>query len=274
MTSDDVAENTASKAVRRKSDLNITVPTTPTATTDASSKSYVDAISQKTYPLGESFTGATTPQAAVVIDDLFQSVFVAAERLGTTSSGADYATKRAVKFIPRASVTSSSVYALLGKENSPTDNLFITIETESAGNPSGTPITNGTSNNIAGASLSETAATWTNITFASAFTLSAGTTYYLVFQRSGATSDTNYFYVGCSDDSTDYASFDGRSYNGASWNNASPEIPMFNMIPSSGNGSKSLWKSDSDHASGMMQQVHGFCVTTGSAGDSGTMYVS
>lgn len=31
VTADDVAENTASKVVRRKSDSNITVPTTPTA---------------------------------------------------------------------------------------------------------------------------------------------------------------------------------------------------------------------------------------------------
>lgn len=42
VTADDVAENTASKAVRRKSDSNVTVPTTPTATTDASSKAYAD----------------------------------------------------------------------------------------------------------------------------------------------------------------------------------------------------------------------------------------
>lgn len=43
VTNDDTAENTASKLVRRKSDSNITVPTTPSATTDAASKSYVDA---------------------------------------------------------------------------------------------------------------------------------------------------------------------------------------------------------------------------------------
>lgn len=43
VTADDVAENTASKVVRRKSDSNITVPGTPTATTDAGSKSYIDS---------------------------------------------------------------------------------------------------------------------------------------------------------------------------------------------------------------------------------------
>lgn len=44
VTADDVAENTASKAVRRKSDSNVTVPATPTATTDAASKSYTDSL--------------------------------------------------------------------------------------------------------------------------------------------------------------------------------------------------------------------------------------
>jgi len=42
VTNDDTAENTASKLVRRKSDGNITVPTTPTNSTDASSKAYAD----------------------------------------------------------------------------------------------------------------------------------------------------------------------------------------------------------------------------------------
>lgn len=42
VTSDDTAENTASKLVRRKFDSNIIVPATPTATTDATSKAYVD----------------------------------------------------------------------------------------------------------------------------------------------------------------------------------------------------------------------------------------
>ena len=43
----DVAENAASKIVRRKSDLNITVPTTPTASTDAASKAYAESAAIK-----------------------------------------------------------------------------------------------------------------------------------------------------------------------------------------------------------------------------------
>ena len=42
VTEADVAENTASKIVRRKSDSNVTVPTTPSASTDAASKAYVE----------------------------------------------------------------------------------------------------------------------------------------------------------------------------------------------------------------------------------------
>lgn len=51
VTNDDVAENTASKVVRRKSDSNITVPTTPTASTDAASKAYIDAAQWGSYPI-------------------------------------------------------------------------------------------------------------------------------------------------------------------------------------------------------------------------------
>lgn len=59
VTADDVAENTASKIVRRKSDSNITVPTTPTAGTDASSKNYTDTF------LNQYLTGNFTQNANV-----------------------------------------------------------------------------------------------------------------------------------------------------------------------------------------------------------------
>lgn len=59
VTNDDTAENTASKLVRRKSDSNITVPSTPTADTDASSKLFVqnsitNALSTTTYVVSAS----------------------------------------------------------------------------------------------------------------------------------------------------------------------------------------------------------------------------
>jgi len=44
VTNDDTAENTANKLVRRKSNSNVTVPATPSASTDAASKSYADTI--------------------------------------------------------------------------------------------------------------------------------------------------------------------------------------------------------------------------------------
>lgn len=61
VTNDDTAENTASKVVRRKADSNVTVPTTPTATTDAASKIYVDTatIPQYSSTLIPSFTATT-----------------------------------------------------------------------------------------------------------------------------------------------------------------------------------------------------------------------
>lgn len=222
-------------------------------------------------PLWESFTWATTPQSALILDDLYQYIFRTRGRLGTVSSGDDYAWKRAIKIIPRTTVTADNVWVLLGKNNSPADNFLITIETDSAGAPSGTPITNGTSNNVAGSGLT-TACVWQSVWFASPYTLTAWTTYWIVFQRSSSTNDTNHYWLGTnSADAEDYGSFDGKSYV-SNWNNAETALVTFKIVPSSGSGSKSLWKSDADHGSPAMRQVHGLCVTTGSAWASGTLH--
>jgi len=56
VSSNDTAENTASKLVRRKADSNITVPATPTASTDAVSKGNIDtALSTAIGSLGSSY---------------------------------------------------------------------------------------------------------------------------------------------------------------------------------------------------------------------------
>jgi hypothetical protein len=82
VTADDVAENTASKIVRRKSNSNITVPATPTDTTDAASKSYVDAIA-----VGEKISIVTTDVtiASSAAETNLISVAIPANTLGTAN---------------------------------------------------------------------------------------------------------------------------------------------------------------------------------------------
>ena len=43
-------------------------------------------------------------------------------------------------------------------------------------------------------------------------------------------------------------------------------------IIASTQGSFSLWLADADHTTSYMRQVHGLCVTTGSAGATATLY--
>lgn len=271
VTNDDTAEAaTASKVARRKSTGDVTVPTTPTATTDAASKAYVDAGYAMTIPLGESFTGATTPQPALIINDLWQPLIKSGIRMGiSTGEDATGGEQVACKFTPREAVTASTLYATIFKVNAPTDNILVEIQSDNAGSPSGTAITNGTSNGVAGSGLSTTDSTYQTFTFASAFTLSADTSYWVVFKRSSTLSNTDYYVIGSFDASSDYASFVGKYYDGASW--ASSQLPAFEISPSSGNGSLSLWQSDANASIEIMRHFRGFCTTTGSAGDNGTL---
>lgn len=229
-----------------------------------------------TIPLGESFTGATTPQPCVMISDIFQPKVTAMNRLGTSS----WAAKYAVGIIPRSTVTSSTIYAAICKTGTPSDNIQITVQTDSSTAPSGTPITNGTSTAVTGASLSTSSITYQAFSFSSPFTLTAGTRYWIVFERTSSLSDTNYYYIGGDSASGtssthDYASFLAQVHIG-SWStgNGNNALTYFDMIPSSGSGSYSLWQSEADAIANnlFIKDFSGLCTTTGSAGASGTFY--
>lgn len=103
------------------------------------------------------------------------------------------------------------------------DTLTVTIETDSAGAPSGTPVTNGTSQTILASSVPWRAASggeWSSFSFSSNVSLSSGTTYWVVITGSYTTSSTNYIEVS-TDTGNGYASGDSATYNGTSWTGAS-----------------------------------------------------
>ena len=101
---------------------------------------------------------------------------------------------QAQSFIAGSAPAAFSMTVSLLKQGAPTDNIYITIETDNAGNPSGTPVTNGTSNNVAGTALTgafaDVAFTWASVP-----SLTIGTKYWFVLRRDGANSDVNYYQV-------------------------------------------------------------------------------
>ena len=251
----------------------ITVP--PSASNKFLTQNELGINAPLTIPLGESFTGATTPQPAVIINDLFQSQFDGMNYCGMLAI--DQAQKLATAITPRSNVTIGTIYAVLAKVGNPSDNIQITIQSDSAGSPSGSTITNGTSNPIAGSSLSSSTATYSAFTFSTPFSLTAGTKYWVVFERTSTTSSTNYYLVGGksnANNTNDYASFTSKYYT-SSWQTSTYNyLQYFEMLPSSGSGSLSLWQSQANATNPYMRNCMGICTTTGSAGANGSLYQS
>jgi len=211
------------------------------------------------YPLGEAFTGATSPQPAVLLDDLQQSISDT-----NTAFGAAGSPMVAIKVIPRTTVTIASVISEMVRGTDPGTNMTVEIQTDTAGVPSGTPITNGTSGTVATSTLN----TWyktTTFTFASPPTLTAGTTYHFVYKTS-ATNANQITMLGLTN-AKKYASFVGSSNNGASWS-TNAIVPVL-KVTTGGGSSYSLWQSDGD-GNLLVSGFNGFVTSTGSAGATGT----
>lgn len=169
--------------------------------------------------------------------------------------------KYAVKVIP--SVTSSSLTTMQFRAAEAVNgatalgNLTISIQSDSAGAPSGTAITNGTANVISQA----TQRTWTNAmgtrtaTWAASPTLTAGTTYWIVWECA-ATDGTNYLNLSVnSSHDEDYLTFTRLTYNldttswGTSTTNATPffwfnaQVKLLGMaiVPTDANWGGRTW---------------------------------
>ena len=200
---------------------------------------------------GETLDGTPTPVPVCILNDVVQREYRAEFNFGDVSGN----TRRAVRIIPRGGLTSSSIKLILNKQGSPTGNLTIEVQTDSSGSPSGTPITNGTSNTVAMSGLTGSYVE-TAFTFASAFTLAAGTTYWIVLKRSDAVSGSNYVRCLGLGTSTDYASFVGKKYDGSTW--SAGENMYFEMVQATGS-SLTAWRSDANVVG--LHWVDGFAIT-------------
>lgn len=104
----------------------------------------------------------------------------------------------------------------LKKVGSPTGNLTVTIESDSSGAPSGSPISNGTAGTVAASTLS-TSYGWITFTFSTPPTLTGSTTYWIVLDTSDSISETNYVQWGADGSAPGYANGEMKSYASSSW---------------------------------------------------------
>jgi hypothetical protein len=102
----------------------------------------------------------------------------------------------------------------------PTDNLTVQIQTNSGGVPSGTVVTNGGSNPVAGSSVGASYG-WVAFDFPVPPQLTGGAQYHLALGRSGPVDGANYYLWGADQSSPGYGDGAGSVYGG-SWQATSP----------------------------------------------------
>ena len=83
----------------------------------------------------------------------------------------------------------------LKKVSSPTDNLIVRIETDNAGEPSGTLVDANATTNVDGSTLT-TSLAYITFTFTNPFALTNSTSYWIVLSRDGSRDTSNYYRVG------------------------------------------------------------------------------
>lgn len=154
-------------------------------------------------------------------------------------------TKWCTRFKPRVNMTISNIAFLLAKVGTPTDDVVIKIMTESSSLPSGTTITNGTSGVIAGGSVQALSSAndlkYETLTFATPPSLTGGTAYWIVIERSTAVDNSNYYLIK-SNVNAPYADFTGAYFDGAVYTAADTRQMYFNLSTSV--ASISAWKAD------------------------------
>lgn len=133
----------------------------------------------------------------------------------TVTTSAEGKSKLAQSFQVSGATDVFSIKLWLKKSGSPTGNLTVKIQGDSAGAPNGTPITNGISDTVAASTLS-TSYGWIEFTFATAPSLTGSTTYWMVLETSDSASASNYVLWGADGSSPGYASGSMSNYI-ASW---------------------------------------------------------
>lgn len=179
----------------------------PTSTQSAGNYWTARRSTSSIYASGNLSSWNGTSWNASTVQDLSVSV--------RTAAATSY-DKLAQSFQVTGAQTVGSVKLWMKKAGSPTGNLTVKIETDSAGSPSGTPVTNGTSNTVA-ASTPTTSYGWIEFTFATNPSLSGSTTYWIVLETADTQSDTNYVEWGDDESSPGYTNGEMKSEASSTW---------------------------------------------------------
>lgn len=132
--------------------------------------------------------------------------------IASYSDGAD---KLAQSFQVGAGTEVISVRLWLRKVGGPTGDVTVKIETDSAGSPSGTPVSDGTSNASDASSLG-TSFAWVDFTFPDLPEIDGSTPYWLVLETTDSQSPSNYIEWGADGSSPGYTNGEMKSHTG-SW---------------------------------------------------------
>lgn len=208
--------------------ISVNVTFTNLNTLTAGPASNADALHTHTAPTfgfvaAEAINGSSNTQAVSLLGELWKKpIFInALARLyfdpgvGTERrvGDADANTRLAQSFVitdADAAITLENVTLLIEKVGTPSDNVTIEVQTDSGGSPSGTVVTNGTSANTTGGSLT-TFKQPIKFTWVTPPTLTTGVTYWLVIRRSTANDAANYYKIQDAGAST-YAGGSAKTY--------------------------------------------------------------
>ena len=122
-------------------------------------------------------------------------------------------------FKPNTSSTVTKIRLWLKKTGTPagTDTLTLVIQTNSSGVPSGSAVTNGTSNTVDISDTLTTSYAWVEFTFTTNPSLTAGTQYHLVLQGAFTISTSNYVQWGADNYDIVYANGSMSYYDDTTW---------------------------------------------------------
>ncbi len=188
------------------------VTTVPTFATlkDASAWSDLNSVAITDTPYDAAKTFTATGNAKIKTSDALGSTD---KDEFNTNGNASYATgtvanyRRLQVFTATSSYSLSSISLYLSKYGSPTDNITVAIygATGSSGSKKPDTTLHGTSNAVDGSTLKTISSAgafegeWVNFTFSSPISISSGTSYCIVPDRSGSGDNANYYYWGVYD---------------------------------------------------------------------------
>ena len=260
----------------------------PTANAQIANKKYVDdsvAAVSSSSPIsltaGETIDGTPTPRPVAIGGTSVRKALRVSTPTWSTGSGAtnqnvgdvDAKTWLAQSFtITDAFATTislSNISIMIGKFGAPAGNVYMEIQTDAAGVPSGTVITNGTSGNFVANTGTDAKFKVQTFTFATPPTLTSGTQYWFVIKRSVANDAANYVRVkrtiGTNIIAGGYSTYTASS---TTWAAASTDDLFYDMIYTV-NYSGRAFNADADNLS--FTRVAGFATTDATAGNAVTV---